>query len=412
MNTPICYVTRDIERALGLPLDTPGYFIIANSSPFANHIAKGHDNVLLIDAGRQLDTWELLGHAQVKQFIKPLRGKEGSRRHVGGVVDVVVFKPTKQIEEICTTHGWRLLNPAAELSANIEEKITQLTFLSALRRLFPPYEVTTAEKVVWSGNPLVVQFNHSHTGSGTVLISSALDLEKLQEQFPKRDVRTTDYIDGPLFTNNNVVTKDHILVGNISYQITGLAPFTDRPFATIGNDWALPTKLLTPKQIEEYTSIAETVGDELRSKGWKGLFGIDVVLEQKTGKLFLLEINARQPASTAFEAQLQSMKTLKHENMKTIFETHLAALLDTDLVGQELISIDDGAQIIFRNQDGQNKNILHSAFNILPSHGFTVIPYPNTKPGSDLLRIQSPHGIMADHNKFNSIGEKILKAIV
>ena len=32
-----------------------------------------------------------------------------------------------------------------------------------------------------------------------------------------------------MFTNNNVVTRDTILVGNINYQITGLPPFTDQP---------------------------------------------------------------------------------------------------------------------------------------------------------------------------------------
>ena len=114
------------------------------------------------------------------------------------------------------------------------------------------------------------------------------------------------YIDGPLFTNNNVVAKDTVLLGNINYQITGLLPFTENPFSTIGNDWELPRKILTKKQLARYNKIATDVGNRLRDSGWKGLFGIDVVLEQSTGKLYLLEINCRQPASTTYESQLQN----------------------------------------------------------------------------------------------------------
>ena len=107
-----------------------------------------------------------------------------------------------------------------------------------------------------------------------------------------------------------------MLLGNISYQITGLKPFTDLPFSTIGNDWALPHKYLSKKQISQYKKIATDVGLKLQKAGWKGLFGIDVVVDDKTNKLYLLEINCRQPASTTYESQLQSCKDTKKQGYK------------------------------------------------------------------------------------------------
>ncbi|MBU2542255.1 hypothetical protein KJ785_01695, partial [Patescibacteria group bacterium] len=245
--TPIVYVTRDIERALGLE-NTTNYYIISNF----NESFKGvdSDNILLIKEKKQLDTWELLKHEKVKKFLRsvpsPLQG-EGQ-----GEVNIVVFKPTKQIERICAENNWNLLNPLAELSNKIEEKISQLDWLGDLKKYLPDYSVKKCKDIEFIGNKFILQFNRSHTGSGTFLIESAEQLDEIKNKFPDREARLAKYIEGPLFTNNNIVTKNKTLIGNINYQITGLKPFTDLPFATIGNDWGFPHKYLNKKQIEQY----------------------------------------------------------------------------------------------------------------------------------------------------------------
>jgi predicted ATP-grasp superfamily ATP-dependent carboligase len=226
-------------------------------------------------------------------------------------------------------------------------------------------------------------------------------LAELQNKFPLREARIAPYIEGPLFTNNNIVWQNKILLGNINYQITGLKPFTDLSFATIGNDWALPDKILSAKQIKQYKKIATDVGQRMRRAGWQGLFGIDVVTDTKTGRLYLLEINARQPASTGFESQLQS--NLKTQNITT-FEAHLASLLKLKYDNYKIIKINNGAQIIQRVTDkikipfsGREKTALD----------VTIIKYNNNKLGADLLRIQSKKGIMSGHNRFNEMGKQI-----
>ncbi|MEK7623985.1 MAG: hypothetical protein AAB408_04980 [Patescibacteria group bacterium] len=388
---PIVYVTRDRERALGIPENTPGYYIISNKPGVA-----------------KLDTWQLLEQPETIGLMASLPK-----------ASIVVFKNTSQIEAVCKKYNWRLLNPPAALSAKVEEKISQVEWLGKLKKYLPPHHIDTLKNIAWDACPaqskdgaeFILQFNRAHTGLGTTLVQSKEQLQALQEKFPNRPVRVTQYINGPMFTNNNVVTRDTILVGNINYQITGLPPFTDQAFATIGNEWTLPGTLLSARQKKQYGEIATAVGLQLRASGWRGLFGIDAIKDTETGKLFLIEINARQPASTTFESQLQQSYKLKTKSYQlTTFEAHLLALLDADLKDTQLIPVTDGSQIILRVQPTKNFD-LRSQILDLESSNFNVIQYDNTTPGSDLIRIQSQHGIMSDHNQFDDIGQEILRTL-
>ena len=85
----------------------------------------------------------------------------------------------------------------------------------------------------------------------------------------------------------------------------------------------------------------------MSESGWKGLFGIDVIYDEERDQFKLIEINARQPASTTYESQLQSKFRGHGLTGSTIFEAHLAALTDSPLTEKQ-IEINDGAQIVQR----------------------------------------------------------------
>src|SRR3989339_737529 len=127
LNKPVIYVARDLERTLGLPVTTKGYYIISNYTAFANSLAKGRKNVLLIKNTELLDTRELLVHAKTINFIKKIKNPQ-----------VLVFKNTLAIEKICQENGWTLLNPSAGLASEVEEKITQVQWLGNLKKYLPP----------------------------------------------------------------------------------------------------------------------------------------------------------------------------------------------------------------------------------------------------------------------------------
>ncbi|MDO8499341.1 MAG: NUDIX domain-containing protein [bacterium] len=389
------YVCRNLERAVALG-KIKGCFIITNYCPSSAILAKGLPNVIFIKGKTILDTRDLLNHPRVKTTI----------RHNDYII---VFKNTHELTKICLDNNWRLLNPPAALSNTVEEKISQVEWLGNLGKFLPPHRILKCGTIKWQGKKFILQFNRAHTGAGTFLIVNKTQLAELQTKFPERPARVTKYINGPFFTNNNVVWNNAVLTGNISYQITGLKPFTDNPFATIGNDWALPGKILTATQTKQFLRIATAVGQKLAKSGWRGLFGIDAALDTKTGKIFLIEINCRQPASASWESELQKNKT----GIDT-FTAHLAALLGIKNNNYKLIKINDGAQIILRNQIGQAKIDTQSpkfkqglsAF--FRQTGYKIINYKNDKPGSDLIRFQIRDAIMSKDNELNKHGHLIV----
>ena len=244
-STPIVYVTRDIERALGLPLDTAGYFVITNSTTESRALAAKHSNVIVIQHTDMLDTWQLLEREETAALIL---AREAS---------IVVFKNSPKIERICTANGWKLLNPPAGLGNTIEQKISQVTWLGDLTKFFPPFKVKVCKSISNDDLPCVVQFNSGHTGTGTLYIEETAAMDETCSLFPERPVRVTEYVHGPMFTLNALVTKDDVLTSTLSYQITGLPPFSQNKFATVGTDWVLPKKLLSKEEEQSIHNMAK-----------------------------------------------------------------------------------------------------------------------------------------------------------
>ncbi len=404
LKKPLIYVTRDIERALGMEPEGL-YFIISNSTSHGREIqTKYPDNVFLIQNPEQdrgapaavgvsdaLDTYDLLALSEVQAIIDKLDG------------DVVVFQNTPRIERLAAEMQWNLLNPSATLARMVEEKISQVAWLGDDAKLLPPHRIALVKDIVFDGKRFVLQFNHTHTGQGTFVITRAAELDSLKTQFPNRECRIVDFVEGPVFTVNASVNRLGIITGSPSYQITGLTPFTDLPFSTIGNDWALPTG----KERRQTAKIARVVGSRLKKDGWRGLFGIDVIQDAATGKMYLLEINARQAASAVFESTLQ--KTLKHDSRgsASMFQVHIAGLLNR-LFPTSTSNIYTGAQIVARVTSIPHKVDIQS----IRRQNLKVTAYENTLHNKELFRIQSNLGIMESHNALNSFGKKISSCIL
>jgi len=93
----------------------------------------------------------------------------------------------------------------------------------------------------------------------------------------------------------------------------------------------------------------------MMKNGWKGLFGVDFMRERKNW--FVVEINARQPASVNLETIYQQKKGPG----LTIMAIHLAALLDIPLpndcleIQNSIQKLEQGAQILIRKKTGQNR---------------------------------------------------------
>ncbi|HYE59908.1 MAG TPA: hypothetical protein VEA18_01865, partial [Candidatus Kapabacteria bacterium] len=117
---------------------------------------------------------------------------------------------------------------------------------------------------------------------------------------------------------------------------------------------------------------------------------------------------ARQPASTTYESELQRMTGTDGQ---TTFHAHVLSLFQ-ETIPDSVIPVTDGAQIIVRNRETQVTELqLEKVKKELESLGLRVLRYTNTKPGTDLLRIQSSTGFMDAHDTFNALGGRIASLV-
>jgi hypothetical protein len=430
----IVYVARDMERAMGAE-PSADYIVVSNRTLYAEAMKKAHPNFVYLadgDDAETSNTQSLLKSDTVRKLMTDLGASDGK-------ASILVFKNNPLIEAVVKENGWDLLNPSSDISERVENKITQVEWLGELASEYlPTYTIAPTKELKWNKEPLIIQWAHGHTGDGTNLVNSADELSALQKKFPERMARATAFVHGPSFTVNVVVmpegtptngeaSKDkngQVFVGNISYQITGIPPFTDSPFATIGNDWGLTHSLLNETEIMQIEAMAQDIGKKMLDSGWKGLFGIDVMRddelslpERKAGRMFLIEVNARQPASAAFESSLQGEYRRQGIDGLTVFEAHLKALLGEEIDGTRknqikdvIIPINDGAQIVQRVTKSV-QSLPDDIAGSLQLAGYNTISYANTDHNADLLRIQSQMGIMETHGRFNKRGKEIVEIL-
>jgi len=408
----IIYVTREIERALGVSPDSR-YLIVTNRTPYGESVKKQYpDFVTLIENPTQelLGTTDLLNHLKTAEVFESVRARAAAPNSGLQAPDCLVFKNTARVETAVRDHHWKILNPSAALSEKVENKVTQVEWLgNSAEYYLPHHEIGPLKKLAYTGESFVLQWAHGHTGSGTILIDSQAELDALKAKFPYRMTRKSAFIQGPSFTVNALVAGPDVLVGNVSYQITGLAPFTDSRFATVGNDWGAAKAILSPAELTSIMTMTRDIGEKLRMSGWRGLYGVDIMRDDERGRIFLIEVNARQPASTPFESFLQLAERAKGVPGLTTFEAHLKALLRQP-ISEPLIPITDGAQIVQRVTNTV-KSIPEDAVGSLELAGYQTVAYSNTKKDEDLLRIQSMNGIMSGHGTFNDKGKEIVGMI-
>ena len=310
----IFFICNDAERALGLELVLENFHIVCiDDNPIVDFIKNKGGQVFCLE--RELgklnpifrNSNKLLQQPSVQEYISK-NTPEGEKPNVA------FFKIAPNLERTCESLGYRILNTTAALNKRFELKLSQYELLKNSGVHFPKTEVILLGESLYSellqklGPSFVIQYDRGHTGTGTVFINSEDDYENERLQFPKRMARVSEKIEGEVWTLNACVTRFGIVCGGLSYQITGVPECTSVKGGTVGNDWKM-SKQLSEKDLEQISEITKNAGERMFDDGFRGLFGLDFVID-KSGKVFLIEINARQPASTSMHTKLMLQQNL------------------------------------------------------------------------------------------------------
>lgn len=304
VNSPLFYLSNDPERGLGLETLINNYHLVyIDKSQYSSYFKSNFIKYFCLEDYRIDEMYRSSG-----KLVKAPEFLEYFSHFATGENFFQTFKISPQFEFGAGKLGAKVLNTKASLNRLFEDKLTQYKEISELKISLPKTVLVELGKAEYGrlftlfGEKYVVQFDRGHTGSGTVFINDKNDFDKLQKAFPMRHVRISELVEGRAYTLNACVGATRTYMGGLSAQITGVDGLTPQKGGTVGNDWAFRGNLV--KGIQGIMNDTYLIAEKMRSKGFFGLFGIDLIVKPD-GQHVIIEINARQPASIPMYTKMQ-----------------------------------------------------------------------------------------------------------
>lgn len=285
----------------------------------------------------------LLGAEGVRAFIK----KNSAQPRL------YVPKVSRRLEIQAQAVGAQLLGASSELNHLFEDKISFTKKMAEWRLASAPrQDIEIFQSVLWDaaqswGWPLVLQFNRGIAGEGTKFLENQKELIAFAAQNEGRRAVMAKYIKGKTVTLNACATRFGTVIGKPFWQITGETALNRNRGGTGGNDYCADLGL-SQQQLDEVYRLTKFIGDKMIAAGYRGLFGLDLMVEEK---ITVIEINARPTASIPTYTQLEHA----HEEIP-LLGLHLLEFLsvpyelDVDQLNAAKAQSDyRGSKIIVRN---------------------------------------------------------------
>lgn len=344
------YVCNDPERAMGLEDLIESMLILSiDDSNLISGIRDAGGKIFSLE--EELGELNVLYRNSAKllqeKSVRNLISKKKKRY-------LQTFKISPRFEKIAESIQAPVLNTPTYQNKMFEEKISQYEILSDKQINFPETMISRLEDVRYNklkkkfGKKFVVQFNRGHTGKGTKFVSSKEELSELQNIFPDRFVRISKYVQGNTYTVNACIYRGRVYIGGMSYQITGVKDLTNSEGGTVGNDFSYRGGL-GPNSCLQIKRQVERIGEVMRDNGFRGMYGVDFILDERSNP-FIIEVNARQPASIPFYTKLQLQQSQIPLSMLHLMEfLEVAEEIDPDEYSLQAMQPIAAAQVFFRN---------------------------------------------------------------
>lgn len=264
---------------------------------------------------------------------------------------LLVYKPTGILDKMAQANNRRLIANTAEKREAFENK---RLFREALEKsgVEPiPGENLLIEQLTedkfcffqkkFGQKKLVLQLAEATYGggSGTLFLDQAADLkifrqgveemrEKLEGKKKKIEtVNVTPFITGTSPSIACCTTRHGVLVGPVQTQMLDVAEVKmkrkDRSGNFAGHDWSF--RHYSEKIQSQAEAIAEKLGTYMYRQGYRGIFGLDLLVEEGTGKVWPVECNPRYTDAFPMISLL-----LMEKGVLPMDVFHILELLDVD----------------------------------------------------------------------------------
>lgn len=306
----------------------------------------------------------VIAHQKTKEYLKKFNNPA-----------VWVYKPSSKMENICRENGYQLLNNPTSFGKDfLENKAKFRKILEELGVAVAPGKISQLKNLNYGqlinryGIPFVLQHPTKGGGKGTFFIKNKEDFELTLKKIgatwdeenqkkinPPEQIVVAQFIQGPSPSVTACVTRHGILSTNLQYQLLDIPELYNSEKGSglfCGHDWTgSDFKELVNQQAYR---IIEKVGQYLKEKGYRGIFGLDFIQDKKTEKLYVVECNPRFLGSYP----VINMAQIRNSE-PPILAFHILEFLgldyqiDKDAVNSEMRKKKFGGQMILHNLTGR-----------------------------------------------------------
>ncbi len=331
---------------------------------------------------------------------------------------LLFYMPNEEIKEVCERHEWEMIGEVTP-----KKIANKLLFRELLKELGVP--VVPGEETRLEGRShselkdkygsFVIQLPVSGGGKGTRFIRTESDFEQARKLAGEEKVIITKLIQGPSPSITGCVTRHGVVYTGLQYQLIDITECINPKKGCglfCGHDWT--SAVFDEKMEDRAQEYVRKIGDYLKSSGYRGIFGLDMVLDKETGKLFVVECNPRLLGSFPTLTMVQNLA-----GEIPIIAFHIAEFLGLDYeiniekVRMEMRKPKKGAQLILYNKIGtraKNTGTLKPGVYVSEKDSITY-----RRPGYKLSDIKEDEFIIADDVPFEGTvfrpNERILRIL-
>ncbi len=273
---------------------------------------------------------------------------------------IIPFKPSAKIDFLCQKLGWICASNNHQLNRYLEDKlifskICQENNLPQIPSMIDQFNKGNFLKYQNEyQSTLVIQSHFGWAGKSTFLGDN---WENIKDKIPVNSlVKFSPFIKGYSLLNNCCLTTKGLIQSPPALQYTGIKPFTDHPFTTVGRQWP---SLAPSNIINQVNKITQDFSKILTKLDYRGFFGLDFMVDGN--QVYLLECNPRLTASFAFYNDIEI-----NQNILPLFLLHLIQFIKIDFdfdinlehlrfYNQKII----GSEITAKNKSGKTIKKYH-----------------------------------------------------
>lgn len=232
-------------------------------------------------------------------------------RRSGGSLMFMMFDP--QIETLTQHLGLTVAFPPAALRQQLDNKVTTTRLADRAGIPSVPNVLahvdnyrTLRDVAHGLGPDLVIQLPYGDSGATTFFISTETDFLSYANQIAEQPaVKVMKRIRCRQATIEGCVTRYGTLVGPLMTEMIGFAELTPYPGGWCGNEvfGAGASVAMSPAIRRQAQHATLALGEQLRQAGYWGVFGLDFLIDQDNGALYLGELNPRITGVTPLTSQ-------------------------------------------------------------------------------------------------------------